>query len=87
MSLSFQTQVANPSIRTSVELIDSHDQIDLYRITINFPQKQVPSPVRIDWEEDMVNLLHVWQPLGKDRSMHQGFAPNKCNSRFCSGAP
>lgn len=88
MSRTFQVKTADPDICTSLELIKSSNQIDYYRFCVHFPQKQIPTPIQIDWEEDMVNILHVWHPLSGDHhAMHQWFSPTPCNSSFVAGAP
>lgn len=88
MARIFQIITAIPDAHVLVKPISSNNRIDLYRISIKYPEVQIPTPVRIDWEEDMVNILHVWHPLSGDHhAMHQWFAATKCRSRFVEGAP
>ncbi len=71
-----------------VDLIADTDGVEVYRVTMTFPDNTVPARVHIDWEEPMVNLLHVWHPTGgRDRAMRQWFAATSTHSDFCFGAP
>lgn len=84
----FSVFTSDPGIETAIQLISQRDGIEIYRFTAKFPSVQVPTPIRIDWEEDMVNHLHVWQPTGFGHLyMHQWFGPTQCQSSFCFGAP
>ena len=66
----------------------SGDGTEICRIHMVFPENTVPSPVTVQWEEDMVNILSVWHPTGgRHRSIHQWFAPTRNTSNFCFGAP
>lgn len=79
---------ASPEAKVSVTPCSSGDGIDLCRIHVEFPEAAVPSPVTVRWEEDMVNILSVWNPTGgRHRAIHQWFAPTRNTSNFCSGAP
>ncbi len=78
----------SPEAKVSVTPYFSGDGIDLCRIHVEFPEAVVPSPVTVRWEEDMVNILSVWNPTGgRHRAIHQWFGPTRNHSNFCSGAP
>ena len=78
----------SPDAKVTVTPHFSDDGIDLCRIHVEFPEAAVPSPVTVRWEEDMVNILSVWNPTGgRHRSIHQWFAPTRNQSNFCYGAP
>ena len=78
----------SPEAKVSVTPYFSGDGIDLCRIHVEFPEAAVPSPVTVRWEEDMVNILSVWNPTGgRHRAIHQWFGPTRNFSNFCSGAP
>lgn len=88
MSRQFTINCGCPEAVCSLELTESLDMIDLYRFSVTFPAVQKPVPVTVEWEEDMVNILHTWHPNGRDhRGIHQWFGPTTCVSRFCCGAP
>lgn len=77
-----------PEAKVSVTPYCSGDGIDLCRIHVEFPEAVVPSPVTVRWEEDMVNILSVWNPSGgRHRAIHQWFGPTCNHSNFCFGAP
>lgn len=78
----------SPDAKVTVTPHFSDDGIDMCRIHVEFPEAVVPSPVTVRWEEDMVNILSVWNPTGgRHRSIHQWFAPTRNQSNFCYGAP
>ena len=88
MARSFRIAETQEGVRVSIQPVSDQGFIEVYRISIDFPGVQVPSPVRIEWEEPMENILCVWHPMaGTHHGMHQWFAPTKCRSRFCEGAP
>lgn len=88
MNRIFQIRCENSEIRTDVIPISCENSISLYRICVAFPKKMSPQPVHIIWEEDMVNLLHIWHPLCyTDHSMHQWFGATQSRSCFHCGAP
>ncbi len=71
-----------------VEPVSAENGVKVYRVTMTFPEDTVPSRVHIDWEEPMVNVLHVWHSTGgRDRAMRQWFAATSTHSDFCFGAP
>ncbi len=71
-----------------VDLLSSENGVEIYRVTMAFSENTVPSRVHIDWEEPMVNLLHVWHPTGgRDHAMRQWFSATSTHSDFCFGAP
>lgn len=83
---SFQIKKEHTNIQVSVNRISSENGVEVYRVGIVFPEKEVPTPVTISWEEDMIDHLHIWYPNG-GRMMRQSFYPCQSHSRFCFGAP
>lgn len=84
----FSLQYENPQVKVSVTPVSSESDVAVYRVSIVFPEMTVPSPVTVHWEEDMVNILQVWNPTGgRHRAIHQWFGPTWNTSNFCFGAP
>ena len=84
----FNVSVSDPTVRADIALVSSADGIDLCRLTVVFPEDTVPTPVTVSWEEEMVNILSVWNPTGgRHRAIHQWFGATQNHSRFCFGAP
>ncbi len=74
--------------KVSLSILSSGDGTEICRIHAVFPENTVPSPVTVQWEEDMVNILSVWNPTGgRHRAIHQWFGPTRNYSNFCFGAP
>ena len=87
-SCKYTISSASPAAEVSVTSHFPEDGIELCRIRVVFPEKTVPSPVSVQWEEDMVNILSVWHPTGgRHRAIHQWFGPTRNDSNFCFGAP
>ena len=88
MNHGFSISTADTEARIELKPIHCENSISLYRLTLDYPNLRQPTPVRISWEEDMLNLLHVWHPTNcGNRFMHQWFAPSQNRSFFCEGAP
>ena len=65
-----------PGVQASVTPVSHEDGIDIYRIAVARPAGEAPTPVTLRWEEDMVNILSVWNPTGRrNRNIYQWFAP------------
>ena len=79
---------ANPSAKVTVTTVPCGEDMEICRVHIVFEEETVPSPVKVRWEEDMVNILSVWNPTGgRHRAVHQWFSPTRNYSAFCYGAP
>lgn len=88
MNHGFSISTTDTEARIELKPIHCENSISLYRLTLDYPNLRQPTPVRISWEEDMLNLLHVWHPTNcGNRFMHQWFAPSQNRSFFCEGAP
>ncbi len=88
MNRVFSFTASSPEARIELKQLSGENGIDLYRFTLEYPTPRQPEPIRIDWEEDMVNILHVWHPTNcGNRFMHQWFAASQNRSFFCEGAP
>ena len=62
--------------------------VSIVHVKVELPGKMVPPPVRIEWEDEMRDILSVWYPSsGVGHALHQWFAPTICRSSFNSGAP
>lgn len=84
----YSVSVRNPEVKVSVTTVSSADGVEVCRVHAVFPDDAAPTPVSVQWEEDMVNILSVWHPTGgRGRGIHQWFAPTKNFSNFCFGAP
>ena len=87
MKRKFFIESGDPLALIEIMECSSHEDIDIYKVSVKLPEKGTPPKIRISWEEDMVDILHVWTPLGGAGSMHQWFAPTEAVSRFNFGAP
>ena len=84
----FSIQCKDHRACVTVTPLESQEEIELYRITVRFFQKEIPPTVTICWEEKMKGLLHVWHPLtGCRHTMHQSWHANRSESCFHCGAP
>lgn len=84
----YTVSAKDPAVKVSVTPQSSEDGMEVCRVHVIFPENTVPSPVTVQWEEDMVNILSVWNPTGgRHRAIHQWFAPTRNYSNFCFGAP
>jgi len=78
----------NSGAKISVTPVSAGWDMEICRIHVEFPEPTVPSPVTVQWEEDMVGILSVWYPTGgRHRDIHQWFGPTNNYSNFCYGAP
>ena len=86
--LSFHVTCRDPEADVKIIPQPSEDGIALFRISVRFPHKKTPSPVRIEWEGEMRGILHIWTPsCGVHHAVPQWFAPSVSRSSFHSGAP
>jgi len=86
--LTYTISAKDPAVKVYVTPQPSEDGIEICRVHMVFPENTVPSPVTVQWEEDMVNILSVWNPTGgRHRAIHQWFGPTRNSSNFCFGAP
>ena len=84
----FMIHCENPAAQADIRLVSGENGIEVYKVRVSFSKKMNPAPVRIAWEEEMVDHLHTWYPLAAEgHRMHQWFIPNKVESRFHFGAP
>ena len=84
----FSVRCDDPAVRISLTPIPAQNGIDLYKIHVSLPDKTLPPKVTVEWEEDMIDHLHVWHPLtGMHHAMHQWFGATTVCSRFHFGAP
>ena len=84
----YTVSVRDPDVKVSVTPLQCDCGVVVCRVHVIFPGNTVPSPVTVQWEEDMVNILSVWNPTGgRHRAIHQWFAPTHNYSNFCYGAP
>ena len=84
----FSVRCDDPAVLISLNPITAQNGIDLYKIHVSLPDKTLPPKVTVEWEEDMIDHLHVWHPLtGMHHAMHQWFGATTVCSRFHFGAP
>ena len=60
--LRFDITCPDPEAEVKVSPVSSEDGIALYRVSVRLPEKRVPSPVRIEWEDEMRDILSAWFP-------------------------
>ncbi len=86
--LNLTVHTGDPAVRAEIVPLSSKDGVDVFRLKVTFPEKTVPSPVTVEWSEEIVNCLHVWYPTCKGNlSLSQWFGPRRCDSVFNCGAP
>ena len=69
-------------------LASPEEDIYLFRVRIELPEKKQPAPVRISWEEELRDVLSVWTPSsGFNKRVHQWFGATVSSSCFQFGAP
>ncbi|MCR5682251.1 MAG: alpha-galactosidase [Clostridiales bacterium] len=84
----FDIRSTDPDTDVTVSPIAAEDGIAQYRILVRLPKKAAPSPVRIEWEDEMRDILGVWRPsCGTDHAVRQWFSPTVSRSCFHFGAP
>ena len=84
----YELSVQNSGVKASVTTLSSEGGVEVCRVHVTFPENAAPTPVTVRWEEDMIDILSVWNPTGgRARSVHQWFAPTRNYSNFCFGAP
>ena len=82
----FDIRSTDPDTDVTVSPIAAEDGIAQYRILVRLPKKAAPSPVRIEWEDEMRDILGVWRPsCGTDHAVRQWFSPTVSRSWLCSG--
>ena len=87
MFRSFQIHSSDSDTLVTIQQTGCENSVYTYRIDVSFPDVRIPSPIQILWEEDMLDLLHVWTAGAGFQHMHQWFSPTANHSRFCCGAP
>lgn len=86
--LNLTVHVSDPAVRAEIVPLSSKDGVDVFRLNVVFPEKNVPSPVTVAWSEEIVDYLHVWYPTCKgSHSLNQWFGPRQCDSVFNCGSP
>ena len=86
--LSFHVTCRDPEAEVKIIPQPAEDGITRFRISVRFPHKKTPTPVRIEWEGEMRGILHIWTPsCGVHHAVPQWFAPSVSRSSFHSGAP
>lgn len=84
----FTTTCADERINVVISPVSQEDNVFIYSVRLDFPEKMIPPAVRISWEENMENILHIWHPGARfTHELKQWFAPTLCNSCFHAGAP
>ncbi|MBE6598867.1 MAG: hypothetical protein E7638_05445, partial [Ruminococcaceae bacterium] len=81
-------KASDPNIRAEINPIFSEGGIDIFRVNITIPEGTTPSDVTVAWEEEFLNNLYAWVPLGgRNLDIYQWFGPKSSDSNFCKGAP
>ncbi len=78
---------SNPDVRAEISLLSSEDGIDIFRVSVTFPENTEPSPVTVSWTEEFLNIRHIWNPYGNNYDIHQWWAPRESRSKFANGTP
>ncbi len=86
--LRFTVTCQDPEAECRITPLSDENGILVSRVSVRFPRVKTPSPVRIEWEDEMRGILGVWHPsCGTDHAVRQWFAPTVSRSRFHFGAP
>ena len=84
----FTIECQDPEAETTLTPVSAEGGIFLFRIRVRLPQKKAPLPVRIEWEDEMRDILGVWHPsCGTNHAIRQWFSPTVSRSCFHFGAP
>ena len=84
----YHLQSADDGAYAHVETVLRSGDIEILHFTVEFSKPAVPQPLKLWWEEDMVNHLFAWHPgCGNRHNMYQSWRPTENVSRFCCGAP
>ncbi len=87
-SFRFDIFCGDPGLRVEILPEPAGEDTYIYRIRVKNPEKKSPVPVRIEWEDEMRDILYVWHPSGgADHAIRQWFGPTVNRSSFHSGAP
>lgn len=80
------TRGQNATVTVTPEKIGN--DLQFYRISVDFAQKTVPERIRIRWLEPFVDMLSTWTPFGRfDRGLYSDWRPMRAHSRSAAGAP
>lgn len=72
----------------SVTPLEIGDELQTYRISIDFPEKVVPGKIKLRWVEPFVDILSTWTPTtGFNRGLYSDWRPLSTTSRSAAGAP
>ncbi len=84
----FKVSCSSSDTSVSIQPFSQDGDISIYHIHAEMPEKKSPNEIKIEWEEDMIDILYAWHPsCGTDHGVRQWFAPTVNRSRFNFGAP
>lgn len=86
--LKLAVRTSDPAVRAEIVPLSSRDGVEIFRLNVTFPEKTVPTPVTVEWTEELIDYLHVWYPTCKEKhALNQWFGPCECDSVFNCGTP
>ena len=74
--------------KISVTPVSSENDIHIYRITVDYPEKRFPERIKLWWFTEFDDVFATWNPLaGFRHHLMPSWQPVDTRSRSASGAP
>ena len=84
----FEIDPCGQDVQVDITPEVTEGDVQLYRISVRYPEKTVPGKIRIKWLEPFVDILSCWTPGGRfDRGLNADWRPSWSHSRSAAGAP
>lgn len=84
----FEWEHISDDTRVAVTPIKSNDRAKYYRITVDYPNRQFPEPIKLYWFTEFNDAFSSWTPLGQfRREIMPSWRAIDTHSRSAAGAP